>query len=196
MQQWSSASSGKKYNMKNEIAKTFHRLTRDKCWQQIEDLGVSHKTLDTVFVVHNAFLRKLILHDLYVSHRVGELDTDVVGGGAREMCLRGTGWRGNTDSAKAMREAPQRLARLHKWLDSKLKPLDRFVKQVLPHGFLLRHAQHACCELRKWVLRKNARKGRKRCVLEAAQRAKVRRARVSKLWRCLGFKKIPAACKP
>lgn len=58
--------------------------------------------------------------------------------------------------------APKRLALLHKWLVKKLQLVDRWVRQVLPYGFLLRHAQHVCCELRKWKRRKQASMGRKR----------------------------------
>ena len=94
---------------------------------------------------------------------------------------KGAGSAEKINTACATREAPKRLVRLRTWIVKHLKPIDKFVRQVCPHGFLFRHAQHACCELRKW----ERRKGRRPCALRASARSKVRRARLLKLWRPL-----------
>lgn len=80
-----------------------------------------------------------------------------------------------------------------RWLVRKLGPVNPYLQQVLPRGFLLRHTQHACCELRKWIRRKREGKGRKRCTKGSVKRAEVRKRRLAKLWRHLGFKKAPGS---
>ena len=105
-----------------------------------------------------------------------------------------TGWTGGgSDSPAAVRAAPGRLDRLHKHLAGRIAghQIKKFVRAALPHGFLHRHAQHLCCELRKWRNRKTAHRGRKRRP-GAAQRAKVRARRLRKVWRRLGFSKQPS----
>ena len=194
MQQWSGFGSGK-FDLRAKLAETIHALTRNNAWEQATSKQLSHETLRDILMVRNPFLRKLILHDVFVSHKCGEKDTDLVGGGARDICLRATGWKGKTDSAHATREASKRLAKLHHWLVKKLNPASQYVRQVLPYGFLLRHAQHACCELRKWNRRKKQGKGRKRCAKGSIKRAETRSRRLTNLWRHLGFQKVPAMCR-
>ena len=52
-----------------------------QAWEAAVAAGLSHDALEQHFRARNPFLRKLVLHDLYVSHRCGELDSSVVGGG-------------------------------------------------------------------------------------------------------------------
>ena len=192
MQQWSVWSADKtKYSMKRRIATAFWELTKKGKWHEAAAGAASHETFERILGVRNGFLRKLMLHDLYVTHRWGELDSALVGGGAREVLMTATGFKGKRDSQRAMKQASDRLERLHAWLTQQLQPLERDIRKVLPYGWLRRHTQHACCETRKW--RDRTGRGRKRgCTLA---RQAIRRRRLGKLWSHLGFRVKPWAGK-
>ena len=77
LQQWSAYCHQHKLrfsgqNMQSLAAEAFGRLTKAGAWEKAARAGVNNDTLKRILDVHNPFLRKLVLHDMWLSHRVGE----------------------------------------------------------------------------------------------------------------------------
>ena len=117
-------------------------------------------------------------------------DSDVVGGGARDLLLA-------TSQAKTS-NVTDILSSLHDFLKPQMEeePLKKYMKKTLPGGqWLKRHTQHVCCELRKWKTRLQKGKRRNRNLEGVAERARVRALRLRQVYRSLGFKSMPAVAK-
>ena len=54
-------------------ANLFHKLTQSGAWEKAARAGLSHETLEKHLELHSRFLRKLVLHDVWLSHRRGEV---------------------------------------------------------------------------------------------------------------------------
>ena len=59
-------------NLKQLAAKVFGKLTKEGAWDKAVKEGITDETLKKTLQVHNAFLRKLILHDVWLSHGKGQ----------------------------------------------------------------------------------------------------------------------------
>ena len=186
-----------KFSMKAEAADLFHDLTVAGAWEKCIAAGLTHESLEQILHVHSPFLRKLVLHDVYLSHRKGQLDSDIVGHGARPILMKATGFRGKPDSQAAINSAPERLGRLHAFLQANVERVagPKVLRQVCPFGWRKRHTQHMCCELRRWLRRKKAKRGRVRDAAAASARAELRTRRLCRVWKQLGFTKAPGVVK-
>ena len=59
-------------NQRTLAARLCHRLTQERAWEKCVKEGLSHQTLEKHLKLGSPFLRKMVLHDLWLSHRVGE----------------------------------------------------------------------------------------------------------------------------
>ena len=79
------------HDQRKLAATLFHELTSTGAWQRCVDEGLTHASLEKTLRVHVEFLRKVLLHDLWVSHRIGDgCDSQVVGWGARGVLRKAT----------------------------------------------------------------------------------------------------------
>ena len=123
-----------------------------------------------------------------LSSQSGTLQEDsyCVGAGARPILKEALEHQGSKTDAEM-------LTALHSYLKPKLEapPLGRYLKMVIPRGWKARHTQHLCCEYRRWLRRKVSKQGRVRSASGIEQRAALRAARIRKVFKKLGFKRMP-----
>ena len=109
-------------------------------------------------------------------------DSNFVGDGAAD-CL---------DEIQPGDEDPStRLQKLTERIEAEFPPEE--ILLVCPRGWSCSLTEHALCELRRWRRRAGRfRSGTKR---ELAARQAKRQARIKRIYKILGFKKIPARCR-
>ena len=179
------------HDQRKLAATLFHELTSTGAWQRCVDEGLTHASLEKTLRVHVEFLRKVLLHDLWVSHRIGDgCDSQVVGWGARGVLRKAT-FPSNARDSKDDRTV---LDGVHKFLKKELASpqLAPYIRRVIPGPWLKRHTQHMACELRRWRGRAT---GRKNSTEGRGLRQQQRAARLNRVYKKLGFKKPPGCCK-
>ena len=77
VQQWQAYCVRKKMEFRGKKllalrAPAFAKLTWDGAWEKAAKAGITDATLREILEVHSPFLRKLILHDIWLSHGKGQ----------------------------------------------------------------------------------------------------------------------------
>ena len=174
--------------------------------------GLTDASLEKHCALYVPFLRKLVLHDVWLAHRRGQ-----VPGAARSSHLfyfvvnrppsptarltdpqshnlRKTlgSWAAGPDLCSM--SLPRRPRRATAALEQ--QPLVHFLGKVVPgKKWLKRHTQHVCCELRRWRTRKKDGNGRVREQGGVLKRAKARAERLRKVSKNLGFTAVASLKK-
>lgn len=176
-----------KYDLKKVVAGAFSSYASSGAFHIAADLIEGAESEDDVqkafckIGVHSPFLSYVMYRDVQIFHR--HLPDSVFVGDGASGCL---------DEIQTGDEDPStRLQALTERIEAEFPPEETLL--VCPRGWTPSLTEHALCELRRWRRRAGRfRSGTKR---ELGARQAKRQARVKKIWKILGFKKIPARCR-